>query len=91
MKPIKTTIEREAEERRRAMCDQVLTQAILHMQDEIGATFEEIADRMFTYAAGMSFKMEGKAHTVVQLRKMAKNIERGALDELSFSYGENPQ
>lgn len=88
MKPVKTTIEHEQEEQRRVMCDQVLSQAILHMQDKIGASFEEIADRMFTYAAGMSFKMDGKAHTVAQLRQMAKNIEKGALDELAFSYGQ---
>lgn len=86
MKPQKPRIQNEQLEPQILLCDDLLSQAILKMQDDLGASFEQIADRLFTYAAAMSYKMEGKAYTVMILRKMAKNIERGALDELAFTY-----
>lgn len=87
MKPVKTTIEGEQEEQRKAICDEIIARAANIMVGEVGASIEMMLDRMFTYASAQSFQSHGKASTVRAMREMATNIEQGALDDLHLDGG----
>lgn len=87
MKPIKSTIECEQEEKRKIVCDEIIHRAANLMVGEVEASVEMMLDRMFTFAAAQSYQRNGKTATVKIMREMARNIENGALDLLKLNEG----
>ena len=84
MKPVKTTIEGEQEEQRKAVCDEIIHRAASMMVDEVGASIPMMLDRLFTFATAQAYLIEGKKGAAAILREMAGNIDKGALDTLQL-------
>ncbi len=86
MKPKQTTIEGERDERRRAVCDQIIYRAATMMVGEAGAPVPMMIDRLLTFAAAQAAANEGSARAAKLFRQLADNVERGAFNDLT---GEN--
>lgn len=86
MKPKKVTIESEAEERRMAACDLIVSRAARMMVDEAGASVGMVLDRLLTYAAAQACVNEGSPHTAKAFRYFADRIEAGLFHSVT---GEN--
>ncbi|KAB2705055.1 MULTISPECIES: hypothetical protein [Brucella] len=87
MKPVKTTIEGEQEEQRKAVCDEIIHRAASMMVDEVGASIPMMLDRVFTFATAQAYIIQGKEGAAAILREMASNIDKGALDFLKLDEG----
>ena len=82
MKPKKTTIEGELEEKRKAMCDVIITRAATMMLEKAGASMPMALDRIVTYAAAQACATSGKQEAANGFRAMADRIEAGIFDEM---------
>lgn len=65
-------------EKLRARCDVLIATAAEVMEEE-GASFGLIMDRILTFAAAQAAANDGSPATARKFRKLADNIERGAL------------
>ena len=88
MKPKKVTIESEREERKKALCDTIITRAATMMIAEVGASMPMMLDRMLTYAAAQACSIDGSPRTAAVFRDLANNIEGGLFHSVT---GENGQ
>nr|WP_278520794.1 hypothetical protein [Brucella anthropi] len=86
MKPKKTTVESEREERMKALCDQIVHRAARMMVEEVGASMSVMLDRMLTFSAAQACSVDGSANTAAAFRMFADRIEAGLFHRVT---GEN--
>ncbi|MDW9417407.1 hypothetical protein GOB15_23750 [Sinorhizobium meliloti] len=86
MTPKKTTIEGEADERKKAVCDEIIFRAASMMIDEAGASMAMMLDRVLTFAAAQSCTVNGSPMTAAAFRQVADKVEAGVFHHLT---GEN--
>lgn len=77
MTPKKVTIEGERDERRKAMCDQIMHRAAVMMVEEAGASIPMMLDRLLTYAAAQACHLDGSSNTAAAFRSFADKIDAG--------------
>ncbi|MDF8353221.1 hypothetical protein [Ensifer adhaerens] len=77
MKPKKTTIEGERDERRKALCDEIIHRAAKMMVEEVGASMGMMLDRVMTFAAAHACTIDGSPKTATAFRDLADKIEEG--------------
>lgn len=83
MNPKKVTIESEANERRKALCDEIIGRAALMMVDEVEAPIPMMLDRILTYAGAQACKMDGSAATAMAFREFATKIDAGLFHSIT--------
>lgn len=88
MTPKKVTAESERDERKKALCDEIMHRAGAMMIEEVGAPMGMMLDRVLTFAAAHACSIEGSPKTATVFRELADKIERGLFHSVT---GENQQ
>jgi hypothetical protein len=83
MKPKKVTVEGEIEEKRKALCDEILYRAANMMVEHVGAKPEMMLDRFITFSAAHSCKFAGSPATADMFREVAKKVEGGVFHSVT--------
>ncbi|WP_299837500.1 hypothetical protein [uncultured Jannaschia sp.] len=74
-------MDRPTHEETKSLCDTIVTQAAMAMQEN-GASVELILDRLLTYSAAQAYFDTGPEYTAALFRSIADNIEGGAFSHL---------